>query len=224
MAKSRIIKELASGKVSLETGLKQLKVLLTEFNKSEILRWVNCEIQGYEDSDTVPEYRIIAGNLIGTFMNYQLKCTNVGIPLKVDASDKMVNICTDVKLYDSISALKMLTDSSKEIGKQIPASYLPYIQQYSAISMTALLSAFVRISQIQIENIFSKVENTILDVLLLLENEFGNLDELDIDLSTKNEEEIESITNNIMVLLYNDNSITIGDNNKMKDTNISTAR
>ena len=45
MAKSRIIKELASGKVSLETGLKQLKVLLTEFNKSEILRWVNCEIQ-----------------------------------------------------------------------------------------------------------------------------------------------------------------------------------
>ena len=92
MAKSRIIKELASGKVSLETGLKQLKVLLTEFNKSEILRWVNCEIQGYEDSDTVPEYRIIAGNLIGTFMNYQLKCTNVGIPLKVDAPDKMVNI------------------------------------------------------------------------------------------------------------------------------------
>lgn len=64
MAKSRIIKELASGKVSLETGLKQLKVLLTEFNKSEMLRWVNCELQGYGDSDIVPEYRIAAGNLI----------------------------------------------------------------------------------------------------------------------------------------------------------------
>ena len=90
--------------------------------------------------------------------------------------------------------------------------------------MTALLSAFVKISQTQIENIFSKVENMVLDVLLLLEKEFGNLDELDIDLSTKDETEIENITNNIMVIFYNDNSVTIGDNNKMKDTNISTAQ
>lgn len=51
--------------------------------------------------------------------------------------------------------------------------------------MTALLNAFVKISQTQIENIFSKVENMVLDVLLLLEKEFGNLDELDIDLSTR---------------------------------------
>ena len=35
MAKSRIIKELASGKVSVEIGLKQLKVLLNEFNKPQ---------------------------------------------------------------------------------------------------------------------------------------------------------------------------------------------
>ena len=224
MAKSRIIKELASGNISLETGLKQLKVLLTEFNKSEMLRWVNCELQGYGDSDIVPEYRIVAGNLIGTFLNYQLKCTNIGIPLNANAPDEMVNICTNVKLYDSISALRMLNDNSKEIGKQIPSSYLPYIQQYSAISMTALLSAFVKISQTQIENIFSKVENMVLDVLLLLEKEFGNLDDLDIDLSTKDETEIENITNNIMVIFYNDNSVTIGDNNKMKNTNISTAQ
>ena len=59
---------------------------------------------------------------------------------------------------------------------------------------------------------------------MLLEKEFGNLDELDIDLSTKDETEIENITNNIMVIFYNDNSVTIGDNNKMKDTNISTAQ
>lgn len=222
MARSRIIKELASGKVTVEIGLKQLKVLLMEFNKPEMLKWVNSELQGYDDSDTLPEYRIIAGNLIGTFLNYNLKCTNVGIPLKIDAPDKMVDICTNVKLYDSISALRILAESDKEIGRQIPSSYLPYIQRYSAISMTALISAFVKISQIQLENIFSRTENAVLDVLLLLEREFGVLDELDIDLSTKDEKEIENITNNIMVILYSDNSVTIGDNNRMKDTNIST--
>ena len=90
--------------------------------------------------------------------------------------------------------------------------------------MTALLSAVVEISQTQVKNVFSRVENTVLDVLLLLEKQFGNLDDLDIDLSSKNNEEIRYITNDIMVLIYNDNSISIGDNNKMKDTSISTSK
>lgn len=224
MAKSRIIKELASGKVSVEIGLKQLKVLLNEFNKPEILKWVNSELQGYDDADSLPEYRIIAGNLVGNFLNYRIKCTHIGIPLRSDAPDEMFKICTQVELYDSLESLKTLTMSDKEFGRQINSSYLPYIQQYSAISMTALLSAVVEISPIQVKNVFSRVENTVLDILLLLEKEFGNLDELDIDLSAKNDKEINNIVNNIMILIYNDSSITIGDNNRMKNTDISTAR
>ena len=41
--------------------------------------------------------------------------------------------------------------------------------------MTALLSAVVEISQTQVKNVFSRVENTVLDVLLLLEKQFGNI-------------------------------------------------
>ena len=63
-----------------------------------------------------------------------------------------------------------------------------------------------------------------LDVLLLLEKEFGNLDDLDIDLTSKSNDEIQNIASNIMILLYNDNSIVVGDNNRMKDTSISSAR
>ena len=135
-----------------------------------------------------------------------------------------VELCTQVKLYDSLPALKTLIEGDKEFGRQINSSHLPYIQQFSAISMTALLSAVVEISQTQVKNVFSRVENTVLDVLLLLEKQFGNLDDLDIDLSSKNNEEIRYITNDIMVLIYNDNSISIGDNNKMKDTSISTSK
>lgn len=51
--------------------------------------------------------------------------------------------------------------------------------------MTALLNATVEFSQTQVKNVFSRVENAVLDVLLLLEKEFGNLDDLDIDLTSK---------------------------------------
>ena len=90
--------------------------------------------------------------------------------------------------------------------------------------MTALLNATVEFSQTQVKNVFSRVENAVLDVLLLLEKEFGNLDDLDIDLTSKSNDEIQNIASNIMILLYNDNSIAIGDNNRMKDTSISSAR
>ena len=129
-------------------------------------------------------------------------------------------MCTKVNVYDSISALQILLNKDQEFGLQINSSFLPYIQQYSAISMTALLSASVEISQTQVRNIFSYVENKVLDIMLLLEEEFGNLDDLDVDLLSKPEEKIREIEDKIFVIIYEDNSITIGDNNKMKNTSI----
>ena len=53
-----------------------------------------------------------------------------------------------------------------------------------------------------------------------LEKQFGNLDELDIDVDSKSKQEIKEITNHIYVMIYNDQSITIGDKNKIKNSNI----
>lgn len=224
MAKSTIIKDFAGGKVSVEIALKQLKVLLAEFDKPEMLKWVNAELQGYDDTDVLPEYRVVVGNLVGNFLNYYTKCTHISIPLKSDAPKELVEMCSQVRLYDSLSALRALTETDREFGRQINALLLPYVQQFSAISMTALLNATVEFSQTQVKNVFSRVENAVLDVLLLLEKEFGNLDDLDIDLTSKSNDEIQNIASNIMILLYNDNSIAIGDNNRMKNTSISSAR
>ena len=210
--------------MSVEIALKQLKVLLAEFDKPEMLKWVNAELQGYDDTDVLPEYRVVVGNLVGNFLNYYTKCTHISIPLKSDAPKELVEMCSQVRLYDSLSALRALTETDREFGRQINASLLPYVQQFSAISMTALLNATVEFSQTQVKNVFSRVENAVLDVLLLLEKEFGNLDDLDIDLTSKSNDEIQNIASNIMILLYNDNSIAIGDNNRMKDTSISSAR
>ena len=75
----------------------------------------------------------------------------------------------------------------------------------------------------QILNIFPKVENKLLDILRYLEKQFGNLDELDIDVNNKSEQELKEIVNHIYVLIYNDQSVTIGNDNEFNNSNIASS-
>lgn len=48
-----------------------------------------------------------------------------------------------------------------------------------------ITSAKVIIGPQLIQDVFATVENRLLDALIVLEKEFGNLDELDIDITAK---------------------------------------
>lgn len=56
-----------------------------------------------------------------------------------------------------------------------------------------------------------------------LEKQFGNLDELDIDVDNKSEQELKEIVNHIYVLIYNDQSVTIGKDNEFNNSNIASS-
>lgn len=84
-------------------------------------------------------------------------------------------------------------------------------------------SAEIQLNMPQILNIFPKVENKLLDILRYLENQFGNLDELDIDVNNKSEQELKEIVNHIYVLIYNDQSVTIGNDNEFNNSNIASS-
>ena len=85
-----------------------------------------------------------------------------------------------------------------------------------------ITDARVELNMPQILNIFSKVESILLDILFYLEKQFGNLDELDIDTDSKNEEELKEIIQHIQVIIYNDHKVSVGDNNKIKDSTVSS--
>ncbi len=83
-----------------------------------------------------------------------------------------------------------------------------------------ITSATVNFNMPDVYNIFPKVENKLLDILRYLEKQFGNLDDLDIDLDSKSKDEVNEIKSHIYVIIYNDQSISIGDNNKIKNSTI----
>ena len=217
MAKSKIIKEFAQGNIDIETILKQLKLLLVDLEKEELINWVNYEIEGYPNSSDIPEYRECQGILKGTFLNYNTQCKNAPIPLKSNTPDILKEYTRKISLRQGVSALKKLRESSGGVCIAIPSDNLINIQHYAAVSMTYLMSAVIETSNTVPYSIISTIENKVMDILLLLEKEFGCLDDLSIDISGKENQEIEKIAKNITIII-NDNHIEIGNDNAIKNT------
>lgn len=231
MAKSQIIKDLANSAVDTQTALKRTKVLLQELDNDELLQWINYEIEGYPDDVKVPEYRVIGGQLYGSYFKgsiaTHIKYTHVPLPLG-NLPDEIKEDILTVKITQGIEALKGIIEESQKnenggLIKPIPAEFYPLIAQANNDLGMIIATASVELNMAKILNIFPKVESKLLDILSFLEKQFGNLDDLDIDIESKSDEELERITNHIYVMIYNDNSVTLGNNNKIKDSNIASS-
>lgn len=231
MAKSQIIKDLANGTADIQTALKRTKVLLQELNNDKLLQWVNYEIEGYPENADIPDYRIISGQVYGTYFKGSI-ATHVQynhVPISLgNLPDEIKNDILTIKITQGIEALNAMVIESrrKENGgltRLIPSELYPHIAQANNDLGMIIVTASVELNMAEILNIFPKIESKLLDILLFLEKQFGKLDDLDINTESKSEEELERITNHIYVVIYNDKSITIGDKNKIKDSNIASS-
>lgn len=227
MAKSMIIKDIANGTVDTTTALKRAKILFAALGNTELLNWANYEISGYPTDVKLPDYRIERGELKGSYfkgsMAAHMKWNDVSIPLGKMPKD-VIDDFLCVPFYDGVNALKQLVENSEngQLAKPIPADFFPFIAKYNNDPYMNIVSARVIVSTHCVTNMFSVIENRLLDALLLLEKEFGLLDDLDIDTSDKSPEEIQTIAQKIYVIVYNDQSVHIGDGNKIKGSTIAT--
>ena len=230
MPKSKIIKELANGTVDTLIALKRTKVLLTGFDNVELDTWINNEITGYPKDAKIPTYRIVRGSLMGSYfkgsMASHMTWNHVSIPLgkmPEDLQDSLLN----VSFREGVEALRQLVEkcdsSSIQLGKQINADFFPVIVHYNKDPYMMITSAMVEISSQCIHNILSTIENRLLDALILLEKEFGVLDDLDIDIDSKSKDERIEIVKQLQVIIFNDNSVNIGDGNRIKESNIASS-
>lgn len=133
MAKSKLIKDFVKNNINVEVALKQLKVLLYDFNKDEIKNWIDCELQGYKgDNFELPEYRVCSGILKGAFLNYNVKASNVAIPLSSNMDEKIRELCNYVEFPQGVAVLedicKQIQNNERSIENQISPDILPYIQ------------------------------------------------------------------------------------------------
>ena len=76
-----IIEILGSEDGSLTDALLKTKILLHKIGKKELVEWVNNELNGYPDNETIPSYRIIPSQVLANFTNSAWQASSHPIPL-----------------------------------------------------------------------------------------------------------------------------------------------
>lgn len=217
MTRSNIIVDFVQNGTPLSQILLRLKTLVFELENDEIIRWLDCEINGYTDKDIVPSYRDIRGTVKCDIVHGFTIIQGIFLPIQYDNPHIQQIITNHFK--ESTSAIeKMIKKDEGEFMTVIPVAAYPYLQEYVN---GYVQNAKVVYAPYHFSDIYASIKNKVLDILLLLEQKCGNLDSYDLNLTdTKKQEVIPLILN----IIFHDNSITIGNKNKIVDSHLMTQR
>ncbi len=211
MAKSKIIKELANKEISIEVGLNRLLIIASDIDNKELIQWAKNELNGYQDEEKVPNYRNAGlGQIIYSGINGRLKVKNQ--PLPYNSIDKeLIEQLGKSKFPEDIATIEQFaTEDNRNTGKDL--TFLAG-NVYKNTSIQCL-SIYMNYSKEVFIGILSSIRTKLIELFIALDKEFGNLDDLDIDV---NEKDLKKLNKKIDVIIFQDNSIQIGDNNKLKD-------
>lgn len=217
MARSKIIKEFVSEKISLEIALKRLIVLLDSLENEGLIKWAKSELVGYKEQSEIPSYRIVKGIFMGCFTipgyGHINRYKNHPLPTVAFKEEGKKEYST-MNIDNSIGTLASATDNGLIVN--YPPELYPLFEQGTNINVE---SAYLKCDGSQIIGILDNIKTKVLEILLKLEKEFGNLDELDIDISSKSGEKLNEIVQNLLLVIQ-DNSIKVGDKNNLKDSKL----
>ncbi|WP_409417545.1 hypothetical protein [Flavobacterium sp. PS2] len=221
-----IINELIDIEKSISSPLLKTKVLASRLQNETLLKWVSNELKGYESSDELPIYRKYKGNIVGTFINGNQKYNNQPVPI-LGLDKKFQDTLTDMKFFDSISSLEKLNqeDGRTMMGYVFPAEVTGLIAENwrnMGNPYLHLINCQRRVAGSVVEEIIASVRNSLLDFMLKIDSEFGNITEID-ELKTK-KEAIATIMNQTIINNTGDgNVLNTGEKAKIS-ANINIAK
>ncbi len=215
MQRSKIIVELVKDEINVVQAMDILYLLLQDITDEKIKKWLDCEIDGYSESDEIPDYRILKANIKGNYIGGRLQCTNQDIPIKPEYVEEY----SKVIITSSVREISQMAVAEKESDEHCLALPLHSIlaQQISLVN-GEVLSARRELSIYAHTNLLSQIKSKVLKILIELEKKYGNLDNYYIDFSNTSTEK--EVVKTIYNIIYTDNSVHIGDKNKIESSNI----
>lgn len=213
MARSQIILDLITNSVPLSDTLLRLSVLFDSLGNKKLKTWINNEICGYEERDEIPKYRIIHGTLRAEIIQGFNIWNNQDIPYQPE-NEKTEEILIK-KCYESFSSLEQIANGQENmVYCPLPLAAYPYVNKHVNGKLQSLRLVITRHN---FNDVCTKIKKLVLDILLYLEKEFDNLDTYDLSSQRTDEKE-----RYIINLIYNDYSISIGNNNTINKSDIFT--
>lgn len=196
-----IINELIDTEKTISSPLLKTKVLASRLQNEILLNWVSNELKGYDRSDELPDYRKFKGNIVGTFIVGNQQYNGQPVPI-IGLDQEFQDDLTDMDFFDSISSLEKLKreDGRGKLEHTFPAEITGLIEENwrkMGNPYLQLVNCKKWVAGNAVEGILACVRNNLLDFMLKIDSEFGNITEIE-ELKTKREE-IATIMNQTIV-------------------------
>ncbi|NLP59500.1 hypothetical protein [Lutibacter sp. B1] len=216
-----IINELVDTDKSINSPLLKTKVLASRLQNKELLDWVTNELKGYENDEDLPKYRIYQGNLTGTYINGTMQYNNQPIPT-IGMNEGLIKLINSVNFNQSVSSLENLIIENKSgtLERTFPAELTGLIQdnwRKMGNPYLQLINSKVSIGSSAITEVLSAVRNSLLDFMLKIDAQFGNITEIE-ELKTKREEISTIMSQTIIHTSGDGNVVNTGEKTKIDAT------
>ncbi len=196
-----IINELSDINISLTSPLLKTKLLASRLKNEKLLFWVNKELGGYDIISELPVYRIYNVNLIGTYRYGNLQYNDQPIPT-IGLNENYEELLTTMHFTQSVESLEFSKSSNKSGNLEhiFPSEVTGIVQQnFRKLGNPSLHLIYCKksISISAVNETLAIIRNKLLDFMLQIDSEFGDITEIS-DLKIKNNE-ISTIMNQTII-------------------------
>ena len=202
MTNSQLIKDIAQQSISIEEGLERLLIISYPLDNKDIKSWIVNELNGFSAPDRIPSYR--------KNPSYEIKYSGINGPFKVDNQilpfgclpNSLIDEINKITINENISFVQNNTVENHYAGMNL-MQYAKTVYDNSGIQCYNIrliinASSFVKI--------ISNVKTKLILILLELEKQFGNLDNLDIEVNDMSENDGNNLKEKIKKIEYDDNT------------------
>ncbi|MBN4910395.1 hypothetical protein IDG46_10605 [Staphylococcus sp. EG-SA-13] len=178
MAKSALIKDITMNKITLNSGLERLYIISYEMNNEKLMKWIKCELNGYEKGDDLPAYRIVKNmNVIYSGINANLQMKDAPLPWNYIPEEYRDTFFT-VYFREGIKTIEEIsTKDNIKLGIDL-TTFANEIYKRTSIQCYSIKN---KVNITHYKSIVEKVRFNLIDILLKLESNFGNIDNFDIN-------------------------------------------
>lgn len=196
-----IINELIDTEKSVSSPLLKTKVLASRLQNETLLNWVTKELKGYDCLSELPDYRKFEGNIVGTFIAGSQQYNSQPVPL-IGLDEEFQISLTNMNLFNSVSSLESLKreDGRGMLEYTFSAEITGLIEQ----NWRKMGNPYLRLVNCKrwiagnvVDGVIACVRNSLLDFMLKIDSEFGNITEIE-ELKTKRKE-IATIMNQTII-------------------------
>lgn len=207
----QLIADLAYDNITLSQALTRSKIIASKVNNATFKNWIKKEMEGYNEIEELPEYRIIPSPcfLIAEFPFGEVQHVEVSIPDKYGEEIQHKTYFHRVSgpintVVENIDSIDGATGNASLTIRQVNL----YSKLYVTDSNYVIRSGFRKIGKVHLKNIIELTKQKLLDILMDLHEKFPDL-ENDFENNRQNNESVSNIiTNNIYAPNNNLNNAT----------------